>query len=537
MKARLVGTLLLCLWVVGCGSSELTGQFDRECDDPACSTSPDIDSIVDETAPLGGQIDLPTLTGSLDLTLTLPGDDEIETPDEPEGPELVQQAELSESELLRIGVLRDSISLGLDVGRVHYIEEVEITLHTMGILDAYEMDLVEGDAGLDAELSECPFLENLGNGFESSGMHCDYLAEVAKVEVYSELAQELADAPLPEEILSTEYAEEASFWYEQGAISGVEEGRVQVRYDMKDQGICDQEPTPAESSYDKGVTVGRQLFADEVNVFLASRGVTPDYPQMSDPIEVCNANQAFLEPARQTAINNTARTADDQPLCEDYTAPTQELSMQYAQAEIDYRNGIRAGIRDEFSLAVVRVFTVIPCVVADPLVVDLDGDGFELTTIEQGVNFDMRADGSPQAVAWTATDDGFLALDRNGNGKIDNGAELFGNTERDFEDGFEDLAQLDANRDGVINSFDPRFAELVIWQDLDFDGLSTQDELTTVSSLGIDRIPTFGVPSSVTSGGNAIPSVAQMTGPDAAFSIGDALLRTAPYPRLSLAQR
>ena len=538
MRSRLVGALLACLFVVGCGSSELTGQFDRECNDPTCAVAPGIDSVVEEPAPFEARLADRRATESVDLELILPPDDEeLPLPDPEDGPDLVQDSDLSEEDHVRVAVLRDSISIGLDEGRVQYLEEVEVTLHTMGIIEAYEMNLVEGHAGLDGEVAECPFVENLGNGFDSTGTHCDYLAEVAKVEVYSELAEELAAAPLPADILATAHAAEASFWYEQGAISGVEEGRVQVRFDMKDQQLCDREPTPLESSYDKGVAVGRRLFAAEVNEFLASRGVTPDYPEMSDPIEVCNANQIFLEPARQSAIQNIANTVEEQPLCDGYSPPTQELSMQYSQAEIDYEHGIRAGISDEFALAIVKVFVVISCVVADPLVVDLDGDGFELTSIEEGLNFDMRADGSPQATAWTAPDDGFLAMDRNGNGKIDSGAELFGNTERDFEDGFEDLAQLDANGDGFITALDPGFAQLVIWQDVDFDGLSTRNELTTVSSFGIERIPTAGTSSSLVVGGNAIPVVAEMTGSDISFSIGDALLRTAPYPRLVVARR
>ena len=77
----------------------------------------------------------------------------------------------------------------------------------------------------------------------------------------------------------------------------------------------------------------------------------------------------------------------------------------------------------------------------------------------------------------------------------------------------------------------------MIWRDIDFDGLSTSDELTTISSFGIDRVPTSGSASSLVVGGNAIPVAAQMTGPDVSFSIGDALLRTAPYPRLTVARR
>ncbi|MCB9783681.1 MAG: hypothetical protein H6751_12020 [Candidatus Omnitrophica bacterium] len=123
----------------------------------------------------------------------------------------------------------------------------------------------------------------------------------------------------------------------------------------------------------------------------------------------------------------------------------------------------------------------------DPIVLDLDGDGVELTSVQDGVEFDLDNDGQAERTATATGGDGFLALDRNGNGTIDNGGELFGD-QNGAANGFEELRKFDSNRDGVIDSRDTIFDQLQVFVDSNRDGLSQSGELRSLSDLGIASI-------------------------------------------------
>ena len=124
---------------------------------------------------------------------------------------------------------------------------------------------------------------------------------------------------------------------------------------------------------------------------------------------------------------------------------------------------------------------------ASPLVLDLDGDGVELTSVDSpsAVYWDLDQDGMAEATGWVGPDDGLLAFDRNGDGIITDHSELFG-TETD--DGFLILAEFDSNGDGVINASDTGFENLIVWVDANTDGYSQEGELYSLSDLGITSI-------------------------------------------------
>jgi hypothetical protein len=140
----------------------------------------------------------------------------------------------------------------------------------------------------------------------------------------------------------------------------------------------------------------------------------------------------------------------------------------------------------------------------DPLVLDLDGDGIETVGINPlaPVLFDHDNDGVRTGTGWIKSDDGLLVLDRNGNGTIDGGAELFGDNTPSAAgalaaNGFIALQGQDSNADGQINSQDTSYTQLRVWRDLNQDGISQAGELQTLSQAGIASIGVAGTATNV----------------------------------------
>lgn len=135
----------------------------------------------------------------------------------------------------------------------------------------------------------------------------------------------------------------------------------------------------------------------------------------------------------------------------------------------------------------------------DPLVFDFDNDGIEPVGLEKEVYFDLDNNGFAENTAWVGPNDGFLVFDRDGDGIITNGTELFSDQiilsdgHRSVS-GFDALSEFDSNHDGVVDKNDERFGELRIWVDKNQNGRSdinvpdSAKELFTLSEKNIDAI-------------------------------------------------
>lgn len=126
-------------------------------------------------------------------------------------------------------------------------------------------------------------------------------------------------------------------------------------------------------------------------------------------------------------------------------------------------------------------------VVVDPLVLDLAGDGVNLSSAEEGVQFDMDGDGVKSQMGFIRGDDALLFVDTHGDGVVHDGTQLFGNTDG-HANGFDNLQSHDDNNDGVIDKNDAIWDSLRVWVEKTADGVSEASETMTLEEAGVESI-------------------------------------------------
>jgi Ca2+-binding RTX toxin-like protein len=149
----------------------------------------------------------------------------------------------------------------------------------------------------------------------------------------------------------------------------------------------------------------------------------------------------------------------------------------------------------------------------DPLVLDLNGDGIHLVATSVGSPlFDINNTGFGIHTGWVQPDDGMLFYDKNSNGQVDSGRELFGGQ---GDVGFDALANYDLNADGVIDASDAIYSQLQVWRDINDNGVADSGELQSLATSGISSISlTTTAPVDPDIAGNTVNAVGTFTRTD-----------------------
>src|SRR4029077_20608437 len=148
-------------------------------------------------------------------------------------------------------------------------------------------------------------------------------------------------------------------------------------------------------------------------------------------------------------------------------------------------------------------------VLGDPLVLDLNHNGFELISqANSNVHFDLTDSGFAAKTGWVSGNEGFLVQDANNNGTVDGITELFGS---EHQPGLQELATLDSNHDGVIDANDTDWGTLKIWQDANANGITDSGEMHDLSDFGITALNLASQHDGRTIEGNFINDVASFT--------------------------
>ena len=223
-----------------------------------------------------------------------------------------------------------------------------------------------------------------------------------------------------------------------------------------------------------------------------------------------DAPSTQLEKARKTLRDlNQSADAREVSLAQPIVLPNASTSPQRMMVHVSGNTIVEVEVRE-----VSRTQAEVQIESADPLVFDLDGDGIELTSVEDGVMFDIRGSGHTVQTSFVDRDDALLVLDKNGNGVVDGGKELFGD-QNGSANGYAELAKYDENRDGVITPEDSVYERLRLFRDGNRDGKSVRSELYTLRSKGIVSIDlNYRQLDKVYNQGNAIAQSAQYTRED-----------------------
>jgi len=221
------------------------------------------------------------------------------------------------------------------------------------------------------------------------------------------------------------------------------------------------------------------------------------YPEQMCAIPNCNTHSGDDEAACMAAGNAGGCTATElKAWCRRRVDPEpNNLWYQIHQQWVDDRCGGSVTYTDVNGKGVYSCVDKVACTTftcVTPLVLVFEpGAGVVYRAPSQLAPFDLSAaqDGSGVTTDWPTAATPWLVLDRDGDGVISSGRELFGSATlvdgQPASNGFEALAPLDANHDGVLDARDPGFARLALWSDRDGDRISAPAELTSLATADV----------------------------------------------------
>jgi len=200
--------------------------------------------------------------------------------------------------------------------------------------------------------------------------------------------------------------------------------------------------------------------------------------------------KAKFEELVSLAERQSQTTSDEVP-AEQPTHTSAGMTQAEMSASLARRNSYELNLKFRNNVSVEEQARIelqeLGIIKVDPLVLDLSGEGINLTKAGEGARFDIDADGKLDQTAWVRGNTALLVYDKNGNGVIDDGSELFGD-QNGAAHGFAELAKYDSNSDGRIDRLDPIFKALKLYRDLNGDGKIDKNELATLPELGIKAL-------------------------------------------------
>ncbi|PKR54169.1 hypothetical protein [Thalassospira marina] len=225
----------------------------------------------------------------------------------------------------------------------------------------------------------------------------------------------------------------------------------------------------------------RRMNRDALIVF-AMLGVPPEQARKMAEDLSGTADAVVNHQGFNAALRNAAQGTGGFSL----VASSVELQVSQTDIQASSSNGgvTRISVSD-FQMRVSQIRMEIGNVTQqDPLILDLDGNGIDITSLRDGAVFDLDGNGTKDRVAWVAGNDALLALDKNKNGQIDDGTELFGD-QNGAKDGFAELATYDDNGDGTIDAQDKVFSSLIL---LHADGSQSSLSDEGIASIRVSAI-------------------------------------------------